>query len=187
MVLCFCLRDICLVTKNQIMRSTAKFFLAFILGLLLISCSSDDDGGVSNAVDGKLTATVAGKSYTSFPEATLAEVNTSAGFEVITISGGSVDSENIQITIIGFEGVGSYNLNAMSSGTYSFLTNKSDFNSVQIYSTAGGVTTSGEIKISEYKEGERVKGTFKFTGYLLSDTSKKVEFSDGEFNITIKN
>ena len=168
------------------MRTTSIFLLAFILNLLLISCSKDDNGGSSNAVDGKLTATVAGKSYTSFPEATLAEVNSSAGFEVITISGGSADSENIQITIIGFEGVGSYNLNAMSSGTYSFLTNKTDFNSVQIYSTAGGVATSGEIEISEYREGERVKGTFQFTGYLLSDTSKKIVVSDGEFNINIR-
>ena len=169
---------------NTIIKFTSIFFLG--LSLSLTSCSTDDDGGDSAAGEGNLTAKVDGKAYKSMPAATTAQENSSAGFEVITISGGSIDSENIQITIIGFEGVGTYTLNAVSLGTYTYLKDKSDFMSAQIFSTATGASSNGEIKIAEYTKGESVKGTFSFTGYLTSDTTKKVVVSEGDFNVKIK-
>ena len=170
------------------MKIFTKFISTFILGLVLLfaACSKNDDGGDSAAASGELKARVDGKAYTSMPEATVAEENSSAGFEVITISGGSIDSENIQITIIGFEGVGTYDLNGSNIGTFTFLKDKSDFLSAQIFSTSNGAASNGEIKIAEYTKGESVTGTFSFTGYLTSDTAQQVVVSDGEFNVNIR-
>ena len=170
------------------MKTCTKLILTFGLSSLFLfaACSKDDDGGTSAAGSGELTAQVDGKAYTSMPEAALAEENSSAGLEVITISGGSIDSENIQISIIGFEGVGTYALNGVSIATYTYLKDKSDFMSAQIFSTSNGSASNGEIKIAEYTKGESVKGSFSFTGYLTSDTSKTVVVSNGEFNVNIR-
>ncbi len=169
---------------NNLNKLASILFLT--IGLTICSCSVDDDGGDSNSGRGELTAKVDGKAYKSMPEATTAQESTSANIEIITISGGSLDSENIQMTIIGFEGVGSYNLNSVSLGTYTYLKDKSDFMSAQIFSTATGASSNGEIKIAEYTKGESVKGTFSFTGYLTSDVSQKVVVSEGSFNVKIK-
>lgn len=170
------------------MKTSTKLISTFVLSLLLLfaACSKDDDGGDSVTGNSELKASVEGKAYTSMPEATLAEENSSGEIEVITISGGSIDSENIQITIIGFEGVGTYDLNASNIATYTFLKDKSDFMSAQVFSTSTGAASNGEIKIAEYTKGESVKGTFSFTGYLISDTSKTVQVSSGEFNVKIR-
>ncbi|MEH6659649.1 DUF6252 family protein [Leeuwenhoekiella marinoflava] len=169
------------------MKTSTKISSTLILSLtLLTACSKDDDGGDSATANGELTASVDGKIYESMPEATTAEENSSTGFEVITISGGSVDSENIQISIIGFESEGTYDLNGVNIATYTFLGDKTDFMSAQIFSTSNGSASNGEIKIAEYRKGERVKGTFSFTGYLTSDTSQKVVVSNGTFNVSIR-
>ncbi len=185
----FDLRELCYVINKPItMKTSTKFTFLFLLAGLMAftSCSIDDDGGDSAAGEGNLTAKVDGKTYTSMSQATTAVESTSANIEIITISGGSADSENIQINIIGFEGVGTYSLNAVSLGTYTYLQDKSDFMSAQTFSTATGAASNGEIKIAEYNKGQNVKGTFSFTGYLTSDTTKKVVVSEGDFNVKIK-
>ena len=110
--------------------------------LVLTACSKDDDGGTSAAGDGELTATVDGASFESFPEATTAVESNSGGIQILTISGGTMDSENIQISIIGFEGVGTYDLNSVSLGSYTYLEDTSNFNSAMVFTTSTGAASN---------------------------------------------
>lgn len=151
------------------------------------SCKSDDDGGTSASANGTLTAKVDGQSYESMPEATTAEESNSGGVSTLVISGGSIDSENIQFMLIGFDGEGTYQLNNINLGTYTYLENPSDFNSVMLYTTVTDGSTNGEIKISSYTPGENVQGTFSFTGYNNQNVSDSKVISEGSFNVDIRN
>ena len=169
------------------MKTITRITSVLLFSLFVLSaCSKDDDGGTSAAGDGELTATVDGASFESFPEATTAVESNAGGVQTLTLSGGTMDSENIQIMIIGFEGVGTYDLNSVSLGSYTYLEDTSNFNSAMVFTTSTGAASNGEIKIAEYTAGGTVTGTFNFTGYLTSNTSQTVAVTNGAFNVTIQ-
>ncbi|OAB76016.1 DUF6252 family protein [Cochleicola gelatinilyticus] len=170
------------------MKHLKTIGLVLFISLAFASCKSDDDGGDDgNAGNGTLEAQVDGQNYTSIPEASRAELNTSSSVQTLAVTGGTLDSENIQMIIIGFEGEGTYQLNLTNIGTYSYLPDPGnpDPNSVVVYTTVGeGQASNGEVSISSF-DGNRVLGTFSFTGYNLDDTSDTVAVTNGSFNMQV--
>lgn len=158
-----------------------------VVALSFTACKSDDDGGTSASANGELTAKVDGQSYESMREATTAEESNAGGVSTIAITGGSADSENIQFIIIGFDGEGTYQLNNINLGTYTYLADPGDYMSAVLFSTVTDGSSNGEINISSYTPGENVQGTFNFTGYNNQDISDTRVVSEGSFNVDIRN
>ena len=83
---------------------------------IFTSCKSDDDGGGNpSASDGTMTATVGGENFTGMEGTIVARLASGS----MAISGGTSESENLQMIIASFDGVGTYPLNFVNMGTYS--------------------------------------------------------------------
>lgn len=167
---------------------TRSMFAALVcVALVFTGCKKDDDGGMGGAAaEGNLTATVNGNSFQSLEGTTAAQETNSGGVRVIAVSAGTIDSENLQMIVQNFDGVGTYSLNLINIGTYSYLPDPSnpDPNTVVIYSTATGSGNVGEINISSYS-ATNVEGTFSFTGYNINDPSDTTTVTNGAFNMAL--
>ena len=170
------------------MKNFRNVLVLIMIGLTVIACKKDDEGGddpMGGA--GSFTAKVDGSNYTGIDGAVAAQIQQAGPNELLAVSGGSANAENIQFIIQNFDGVGTYELNFISIGTYTILPDVNNPSSVLIYTTVtpdGG--PAGEAKISSF-DGDTVKGTFNFTGYKSDDQSETVSVSDGEFNIELTN
>ncbi|MBP41516.1 MAG: hypothetical protein CL528_07065 [Aequorivita sp.] len=164
--------------------------LMAVVAVSLTSCKKDDDGGDDpQGGSGTFTAKVDGNNFSGMQGTVVARVTNSGAGQAIAISGGTEQSENLQIILTSFDGEGSYDLNFVNIGTYSYLPDPSnpDPNTVVVYSTVGtGQGNNGTINISSY-DGNTIKGTFNFTGYNLNNTSESVSVTDGQFNIEVTN
>ncbi|AFL81298.1 hypothetical protein Aeqsu_1819 [Aequorivita sublithincola DSM 14238] len=161
--------------------------LMAVLAISLTSCSSDDDGGEDpSGGTGTFSAKVDETTFTSLEGTVAGQLTSSGPTKVLAISAGTSKSENLQMIVTTFDGVGTYDLNFTNIGTYSFLPDPSnpDPNTVVIYSTANGQPSNGQLKVSSY-EGNVVKGTFSFTAYNLNNTSQSVSVTEGEYNIEV--
>jgi hypothetical protein len=167
---------------------TLKILSLFLFAsLVLTSCKKDDDGGDDPQVAaGTMTAKVDGANFESLEGTVVAQESNSGGVRVMAISAGTVDSENIQMIIQNFDGVGTYELNLANIGTYSYLPdpNNPDPSTVVVYMAVNGTTSGGEVNISSYT-ADRVKGTFSFTGYNIQDTSDTVSVTNGSFDMEV--
>ncbi len=172
------------------MKLFKHFFITIIMVSSLVACKSDDDGGDDpTGGTGSFTAQVDGSSFSGLEGSVMAQLNASGPTQVLTVSAGTAQSENLQMTITTFDGEGTYPFNFTNIGSYSYLPDSSnpDPTTVVVYSTIGATTNSaGEINISSF-DGETVQGTFSFTGYLLDDINDTVSVTNGEFNITVTN
>ncbi|MGJ8667340.1 MAG: DUF6252 family protein [Patiriisocius sp.] len=172
------------------MKLFKHFFLTIIMVSSLVACKSDDDGGDDpTGGTGSFTAMVDGSSYSGLEGTVVAQLTASGPTQVLAVSAGTAQSENLQMIVTTFDGVGTYPLNFTNLGTYSFLPDSSnpDPSTVVIYTTAGAApNNAGEINISSF-DGETVQGTFSFTGYSLDNNSDTVSVTNGEFNITVTN
>ncbi|MEZ4858552.1 MAG: hypothetical protein R2781_07050 [Flavobacteriaceae bacterium] len=162
-----------------------SFFL--FASLVLTSCKKDDDGGGDpQAASGTMTAKVNGANFESLEGTVAAQESNSNGVRAIGISAGTVNSENLQMIIQNFDGVGTYELNIFNIGTYSYLPdpNNPDPSTVVVYMAVNGTTSGGEVNISSYSS-DRVKGTFSFTGYNIEDNTDTVQVTNGSFDIAV--
>lgn len=166
------------------MKTMKNVMLVLLMSLAVIACNkSDDDGGDDpQAGDGTLTAKIDGVNYTATLGIT-ARVSGSGASQAFAVSGGTNDSENLQVIINGFDGEGTYEISLLNIGTYSYLPDPSnpDPSTVVIYTAS-----SGELKVSSY-DGTTAQGTFKFSAANLSNPSDTVEVTNGEFNIDVTN
>ncbi|MCG2418518.1 hypothetical protein K8089_05740 [Aequorivita sp. F47161] len=164
--------------------------LMAVLAVSLTSCKKDDDGGDDpQGGTGTFSAKVDGDSFSGIQGTVVAQLTNSGSTQVLAVSGGTMDSENLQMIIQNFDGEGTYNLNFMNIGTYSYLPDPGnpDPNTVVIYTTVGdGQGNNGTISISSF-DGNTVKGTFSFTGINLNDNSDTVSVTEGQFNIEVTN
>ncbi len=169
------------------MKTLKNVMLVLLMSLAIVSCKKDDDGGDDpQGGDGTLTANVGGASYTATFGIT-AQISGSGSAQVLAISGGTADSENLQMIIQGFDGEGTYDLSFVNIGTYTILTDINDPMSVVIYSTVGNAqSVNGEVNVSSF-DGNTAKGTFEFTAINLDDASDVKEVTNGSFNITVTN
>lgn len=173
-----------------------KFFNKTILVLLAIvavsltSCKKDDDGGGDPpGGTGTFSAKVDGGSFSGMQGTVVAQISGSGSGQVLAVSGGTTESENLQMIISGFDGEGTYDLNFLNLGTYSYLPDPGnpDPNTVVIYTTVGtGQGNNGTLSVSSF-DGNTVKGTFSFTGFNLDNNGDTVAVTEGQFNIEITN
>jgi hypothetical protein len=162
--------------------------LILMMSMAVIACKKNDDGGTGgDGAVGSFTAQVDGQSFEGLEGTVAAQVSDAGSSQVIAVSGGTMNSENLQMIVQNFTGVGTYELSFLNLGTYSYLPDPSnpDPNTVVIYSTLGdGQSVNGEINISSY-DGDTVEGTFSFTGFNINDTSDTVSVTSGAFNIEV--
>jgi hypothetical protein len=167
---------------------TLKFFsLLIFVSLSVLSCKKDDEGGdEGTAGAGMMTAKVNGADFQSLEGTATAQESNSGGVRVIAVSAGTIDSENLQIIIQNFDGIGTYDLSLINIGTYSYLPDPTnpDPNTVVVYTTVNGTSSNGEINITSYSESN-VKGTFSFTGYNVDDNTDTVSVTNGSFDLEV--
>lgn len=170
------------------MKTMKNVMLVLLMSLAIVSCKKDDDGGEDPAAaTGDLTAKIDGATLTA-DIAVQAQVTPSPQGDVLAISGGTSQSENLQMIIQNFDGVGTYDLSFTNIGTYSYLPDPSnpDPTTVVIYLSINGANSTGELKVSSF-DGNTIKGTFNFTGYKSDDASDTVAVTAGEFNLDVTN
>jgi len=168
-------------------KKTILVLLA-VVAVSITSCSKSDDGGEDpQGGTGTFSAKVDGATFTPIQETIVAQMSGSGAAQTLAVSAGTMNSENLQMIIVGYDGVGTYDLNMTNIGTYSYLPNPSnpDPSTVVIYSTINGQTSNGQLKVSSV-DGNVVKGTFSFTGYNMSNPSESVSVTDGQFNIELR-
>lgn len=168
------------------MKNFKNVIILLMVGLSIIACKKDDDGGDAPAGGlGTFSAKVDGVNFVSLDGTVTAQMQAAGPNEILAVSAGTVNSENLQFIIQNFTGEGTYQLDFISLGTYSVLPDISDPNSVIIYTTVTPDTSAaGEVNISSY-DGNSVAGTFSFTGYRTDDTSQTVAVTEGAFNVAL--
>ncbi|QIE59265.1 hypothetical protein G5B37_06720 [Rasiella rasia] len=170
------------------MKTLKQISLILLMSLAVVACKKDDDGGEDpGEATGTLTAKIDGATLTA-DIAVQAQITNSPQGDVLTISGGTSQSENLQMIIQNFDGVGTYDLSFINIGTYSYLPDPSnpDPNTVVIYLSLNGTDATGELRVSSF-DGNSIEGTFNFTGYKQDDATDTVEVTEGKFNLEITN
>ncbi|HLW31514.1 MAG TPA: hypothetical protein VKX40_04575 [Aequorivita sp.] len=159
--------------------------LMAVAALSFTSCSKNDDGGSDpDGGTGTFSAKVNGDFFASMEGTVAGQITQSGPTKVFAISAGTTQSQNLQMIVTTFDGVGTYDLNFVNIGTYSYLPDPSnpDPNTVVIFTTGNGQSSNGQLKVSSF-DGDVAKGTFSFTAYNLDNLSESVSVTDGEFNI----
>ena len=170
------------------MKTLKNVMLVLLMSLAVLSCKKDDDGGEDpGGATGALTAKIDGTNLTA-DIAVQAQITASGQGDVLAISGGTSQSENLQMIIQNFDGVGTYDLSFVNIGTYSYLPDPSnpDPSTVVIYLSVNGTDATGELKVSSF-DGNTIEGTFNFTGYKIDDLSQTVAVTTGKFNLEVTN
>ncbi|WP_157418065.1 hypothetical protein [Aequorivita capsosiphonis] len=168
----------------KIFNKTILVLMA-VVAMSFTSCSKDDDGGSDpDGGTGTFSAKVNGDSFISLDGTVTGQITQAGPTKVFAISAGTMQSENLQMVVTTFDGVGTYDLNFTNVGTYSYLPDPSnpDPSTVVIFSTGNGQASNGQLKVSSF-EGNIAKGTFSFSAYNLENPSQSTSVTDGEFNI----
>lgn len=157
--------------------------LAFSI-LSLSSCSKDDDGGDGgDAASGIIKAKVNGTGFSSMEMASFA-TKASGGGQTTLVLQGNTATQGISMNIMGYEGVGTYELkdsNVFINASYIEPNSSNPMNSPTWsapYQSSGVV---GQIKISEESD-THVIGTFSFKAKSTTDGSME-DITDGSFNL----
>uniref|UniRef100_UPI004049FE5B DUF6252 family protein n=1 Tax=Flavobacterium sp. TaxID=239 RepID=UPI004049FE5B len=163
-------------TLTVLFLSTALFFS---------SCSSDDNGGGGTSGAGTITAKVDGASFTSTPQLTLFTEISAGGSTTLSIQGSNMDGKGINISINGFEGVGTYQFggSALVSNVASYVEGNATNPLATDTWTAPYDDTSlrGEVTITTATD-DSIIGTFEFTAKNPADSSVKT-ITEGSFNL----
>ncbi|CAM3279690.1 DUF6252 family protein [Aequorivita lipolytica] len=170
----------------KIFNKTILVLMA-VIAVSLTSCSKDDDGGDDpSGGTGTFSAKVDGANFTSLDGTVAGQLTDAGPTKVLAISAGTSRSQNLQMIVTTFDGVGTYDLNFTNIGTYSYLPDPSnpDPSSVVIFTTGNGQPSNGQLKVSSF-EGNVAKGTFSFTAYNLNDLSQSISVTEGAFNIEL--
>lgn len=172
---------------------TFKNFMLLVMTISLVtfaSCSKDDDGGSGGeAPSGLVTATIDGSGFTSMEVASTATiVNVQGGAQQATIQGGDSTGKTIVLSISGYEGAGTYEINSddviFSSATY-IVVDASDIQNPQTQSWQAPYADSGlagTIVVTE-ETTDNLKGEFTLT-VKGGDNNTLVEITNGLFNVS---
>jgi hypothetical protein len=175
------------------MRNFKQIMLFVMVGSLLslTSCSSDDDGGgTGNAGSGTVTAKVDGASFQSMSISSSATI--ANGGQNLIIIGSNSDGEAFAITVLGYDGVGTYPIgggaNIFNSASYT----ETDVNlndpvnsTTEIWTAPYNDTMVGEIRVSEVSE-TNIKGTFDFTCKNVGGDQSIKTIADGSYNLDVQ-
>lgn len=168
------------------MIRTRLLALALAATTTLAACGSDDPTGPGGGGGGSksMQASVEGQQWTANPLAITAVWNQEA--EVLTFAGNSLQSgtnTQINITLVGVDGPGTYQLGPAFTGTQALLTitqGTTPSSWTTVLSPATGSVTVATLT------GTRVAGTFSFTGQAAPGTAATGQrtVSSGQFDIT---
>lgn len=152
----------------------SAFFL--IASLSLVSCSDDDGGSNGGNSSEYVKAKIDGDNFSS--SGTFDAVSATNPMEGILMIQGSDDSGAfIQISLMNFDGEGTYDVSTQLNGYAQYGT----VNLVATFNSAMGNGATGEVTITESTD-TYVKGTFEFIGRRTQEgTPATVEVTNGEF------
>jgi hypothetical protein len=163
------------------MKTITKLSYAFFMcaSLAMVSCSGDDDGGSTNGgnTSGEyVKAKIDGSSWSS--SSTIDVVSASNPTEsVLMVQGSNNSGEVIQISLMSYDGEGTYDVSSQISGYAQYGT----ISPIAFYNSAVGGGATGEVTITEVTD-TFVKGTFEFTGRNTEEGSTEtVNVTNGEF------
>ena len=170
---------------------TLKQFMLLVMTMSLVSlssCSKDDDGGSGgSAASGTLEASVGGTSFQSMEISSSATV-ANGGQNLIIIASNS-DGNAFAFTILGFDGVGTYQIgggaNILNVASYTETDvdlNNPQNSTTEIWQAPYDDTVAGEIQISEVTD-TKVKGTFEFTCKNVNGDQSIKTITNGSFNL----
>lgn len=159
--------------------------LMAVVAISFTSCNKDDDGGGGGeAASGTIIAKVAGSDYKSDPIITSATRSDGNGVSTVVISGNTMDSKNLTLSINGgFEGVGTYNIgggaNVFTVASYTEIDPANPMDA-QVWSAPYDTSVAGEIKVSEVTS-TNIKGTFNFKGKNADGSFRDI--TEGSFDV----
>lgn len=161
--------------KNITKIST--LFLALFISVSLSSCSDDDGGGGSGTPSGEFVkAKVNGEDFASSTSYDLVAASNPTS-SALVVQGSNSSGEAIQLMLMNFDGVGTYDVSNMLNGQ-AMYTIANPFTS---YSSAAEGGASGEIEITLIDD-EKVEGTFSFTGRKAEEgATETVTVTEGQF------
>lgn len=165
-----------------------------ILSLLATACSGDDDATTATDDDTDtaagaefVTAKVDGANFAAAQEPAVI-VGATIDSGVLAVQGGTNDGETIRVTVVGYDGPGTYttgdNPTNGSMLMYLTLTPTATWMNSGITALVDGIGT-GTVVVSSDSDGV-VEGTFSFTGYNAEDMSTK-EVTEGKFKANLDN
>lgn len=182
------------------MKKSIKLCSLFLLSFLLFglaSCSSDDDGGGSgNVTEGTMAFKVNGTKVKTLKETTFA--SKSSGTLMIQGNTGGTQAKALSLTLVGFEGEGTYDLGGSipnftnaSYNVFEIDPNNPMNTESKIWAAPYGdpLQKVGEIKVSEITE-TYVKGTFTFEGARFGDNDNIIDYvniTEGAFHVKLTN
>jgi len=155
-----------------------------MLLITLTGCSSDDDGGSSGgAASGTINAKIDGTNFTSMEISSSATLANSG--QNLVIIGSNSSGKAITITIIGYEGEGTYEISGsmVSSASYSETDVSNPSNpTTEIWQSPYEDSLLGEINISEETEN-KIKGTFNFMCKNVNGDDSIKNITEGSFDL----
>ena len=158
------------------MKTITKLSAFFLFAsLALVSCSDDDGGSTGNSAE-YVKAKIDGANFSSSGTFdAVAATNPMEG--VLMIQGSNDRGAFIQISLMNFDGEGTYDVSSQLNGYAQYGT----VNPMATFNSAMGNGATGEVVITESTD-THVKGTFEFTGRRTQDgTPETVEVTNGEF------
>lgn len=162
-----------------------------VLALLMTACDKDDDtttdpdDPAAEAGAEFLKATVDGAAYEAAQDPAVIVGATTSGTgasRVLAVQGGTNSGETIRVTIMGYDGPGTYmtgdDLSNASSLIYLTIDPVAAWSNDLTTPLVGGIDP-GTIEVTS-DDGSVVEGTFSFTGYNGDDMTTKV-ITNGSF------
>ncbi len=156
--------------------------LAVIAALIVAGCGGNTGTGPGPTSHGTMSATVDGSSWS--PPGT--QIQASYGNNILAVAGtvnGTV-TRQINLTVAGVAGVGTYDLGPANVSGLALLTLTSGTSSISTWTTALSPAT-GSLTVTAL-DGTGAAGTFLFTGQAAPGTAATGQLSvtSGSFNVT---
>ena len=174
------------------MKALNKSIYLMLIALALVfttsSCSKDDDGGDGGgAASGTIKAKINGNNFTSAEISTQGTITNASGMQTFMLIGSNSSGQGIMVTIIGFDGEGTYQIGGGANISVAASYSETDINNpmdTQVWQAPFDDSIAGEIKFSEVTD-TKAKGTFHFTAKNGGDGSTK-EITEGSFNVNFQ-
>ncbi len=178
------------------LSNLCKYSFIF-LALLMTACDKDDDDTTDPDDDTAtaagaefLTAKVDGAAYEAAQDPAVivgATIGNAGGMQVLVFQGGTNSGETISISIVNYDGPGTYTTgdgptNA-NSASYITIDPIAAWGS-NLVSSLIGELQAGEVVITSQEDGV-VEGTFSFEGYNAEDMTSKM-ITEGKFKANLE-
>src|SRR5690606_9191312 len=175
------------------MKALNKSIYLMLIALALVfttsSCNKDDDGGGGGGASaGTVKAKINGTSFTSAEISTSGTITNAGGMQTFMLIGSNSSGKAIAVTIIGFDGEGTYQIGGGANISVSASYTETDINNpmnTQVWQAPFDASVAGEISFSEVSD-TKAKGTFHFTGKNVNGDNSTKEITEGAFNVNVQ-